>query len=1037
MDGIFRFSLTKGLEYVNPASSTIVGYSPEELYRTPATIVEIVHKEDFPKFKKVLEGFEKHRKQTKPLEIRLLHKDGHPVTVEMVIVPIYDDHGKLIEVEGIIRDITERKSIESILKESEARYHSIFEDSPISLWEEDFSEVKKYIEHLRHSGVHDFNEYFSDHSEEVTKCVSMVKIVDVNNATLKFYEAQDKEKIKRSLNRVLTKRAHDTLREELVAIAEGKTEFEAETTNQTLNGEERNVFLRWSAAPNCEKTLSKVFVSIIDITEHKKMEQALQKSEEMFRSVVENSHDAILIIDNNFQIIYANDECTHLGGYPKDELVGQDFRKFLDNDFKRLVVNRYLRRRNGQDVPSTYDLKIIRKDGTRREAKVKTSIVCDKQNNTRILAQVLDITNQKKIEEERKSFEKRLSALNKYGQSLNMAKTLEEVCQVTLVAMKKTLGFEYASILMVEGKKLRLICHYGYAKQFSLNLPLNGHQGITIRVVKTGRPILIPDVRKEKAYVPGRSGMQSELAVPIKSGNKILGVLNVEGKKLCAFGEEDKKLLGILASHTATALNNLRRRDQFKKLSAGLEYLMKSTTEIINARNMPQRLRVIAKAIQRSGWRRTVISLRDENMEGTDLVTAGLTKAEVRLLMQRKASGNVWRERLGPKFEKYKIGGFYYLPWNDAWIRENVHGVSPKAPLEDATTYAGVPSKLTSEEMVDWHPQDMLYAPLHTPEGKIVGILSMDDPVDGRKPTRESLGPLELFLHQAAMIIEHAQLIEGLKEAREQLETYMSHLEQKVEERTSELRKSQEQLLKAQRMAVIGELAGMVGHDLRNPLTSIAGATYYVKTRCSKMNGKIMEMLELIGKNIEYSNKIINDLLDYSREVKLDLTETDPKQIIAETLSMVTIPDNVQIKNLTQKKPRMRVDLGKLKRAFINIIKNAVDAMPRGGTLTIKAEQTDDAVQFIFSDNGVGMSKDTLNKLWTPLFTTKARGMGFGLPICKRVVEAHGGCILAQSVPRKGTTFTVTVPIESKTETGGEEIWIRPLESSSLMTTKT
>jgi signal transduction histidine kinase len=384
------------------------------------------------------------------------------------------------------------------------------------------------------------------------------------------------------------------------------------------------------------------------------------------------------------------------------------------------------------------------------------------------------------------------------------------------------------------------------------------------------------------------------------------------------------------------------------------------------------------------------------------------------------------------------MGEFYYLPWCDPWIREYVHHVPSGMSPDEATTYAGVPSKLSPETMVDWHPQDMLYAPLRTPEGRVVGILSMDDPIDGQKPTRESLTPLELFLHQAAITIENAQLIENLREARKKLEDYANLLEERVEQRTLELRKSQGQLLKSQRLAVIGELAGMVGHDLRNPLTSIAGAQYFLKKKLSLEAGsKTGEMLELIGKNIDYSNKIINDLLDYSREIELEIVMRTPKSIVDEALSHVEIPKNIQLIDLTENEPQIWIDVDKVKRAFVNIIRNAIEAMPKGGKLTIKSSKIDNKVEITFSDIGIGMAKETLGKIWTPLFTTKAKGMGFGLPICKRFIEAHGGTINANSTRGEGTTFTVTFPLESKLKEGGEKVWVKPLESSLLMTMKT
>ena len=195
--------------------------------------------------------------------------------------------------------------------------------------------------------------------------------------------------------------------------------------------------------------------------------------------------------------------------------------------------------------------------------------------------------------------------------------------------MEETLGFEYASILVVQGRMLKLVSHQGYSKQLSLSLHLDGEEGVTVKAARTRKPVFVPDVKKEKTYVLGRSGMLSELAVPINFGNEVLGVLNVESERPAAFDNDDKKLLEILASHAAIAISNLRRRDQLSKLSNKMKHLMKNTTKTMHVENMNQRLKVIAKAIREFGWRRVVISLRDENLEGTDLVTTGLTEEEI------------------------------------------------------------------------------------------------------------------------------------------------------------------------------------------------------------------------------------------------------------------------------------------------------------------------------------------------------------------------------------------------------------------------
>jgi len=254
------------------------------------------------------------------------------------------------------------------------------------------------------------------------------------------------------------------------------------------------------------------------------------------------------------------------------------------------------------------------------------------------------------------------------------------------------------------------------------------------------------------------------------------------------------------------------------------------------------------------------------------------------------------------------------------------------------------------------------------------------------------------------------------------LKEYSLHLEKLIEEKTRQLKKAQERLLKAERLATIGELASMIGHDLRNPLQSIKNATWYLEKKLdAKRDRRIKEMLELIKRSIEYSNKIVNDLLEYSKELHLERKETTPKSILKEALKLVEIPKNIRIVDLTKNKPKIFVDVQQMKKAFANIVKNAVDAMPKGGKLTIKSEKVNDELQVSFTDTGIGMSKEILERIWTPLFTTKAKGMGFGLPICKRIVEAHGGKIFVKSSVGKGTTFTLTFPIKLEPK---EEMWV-------------
>jgi PAS domain S-box-containing protein len=283
-------------------------------------------------------------------------------------------------------------------------------------------------------------------------------------------------------------------------------------------------------------------------------------------------------------------------------------------------------------------------------------------------------------------------------------------------------------------------------------------------------------------------------------------------------------------------------------------------------------------------------------------------------------------------------------------------------------------------------------------------------------PIRDKDGEIIAALELAVNITERKQLQDKLAE-------YSEKLEKRFEERTLQLKQIQSKLVKSERLAAIGQLAGMVGHDLRNPLTSIKAAMYFLNVKySSKMDPIGKDMLATIDKSIEYSNKIISDLLDFSREIKLEYSKTTPKILLTSTLSLIEIPEKIKINDLTTEILTCNIDTGKMSRVFVNFIKNAFDAMPNGGTLTIISKATEKDLQIIFSDNGSGMTQETLNLLWTPLFTTKAKGMGFGLPICKRIVDAHGGKIDVISTIGKGTQFTITIPIDPNSATIDEKI---------------
>jgi signal transduction histidine kinase len=289
------------------------------------------------------------------------------------------------------------------------------------------------------------------------------------------------------------------------------------------------------------------------------------------------------------------------------------------------------------------------------------------------------------------------------------------------------------------------------------------------------------------------------------------------------------------------------------------------------------------------------------------------------------------------------------------------------------------------------------------------------------------------------------------KNMQKQLKEYSEHLEEKMEERTNQLKKAQEQLLKSERLAAIGEVATMVGHDLRNPLQAITNAVYFLKNSGTTVDSVFTnehyeeyldlvpeptrnefheklakdveirsEMINAIDESIKYADKIVSDLQDFARNTEPEPIEINLESLIQETLSGISIPKNVKISmKHDQRLSKVYVDPNQFRRVFTNLTTNAIQAMENGGTLTISTNKTNGFLEVSFKDTGVGIPKENMKKLFHPLFTTKAKGMGMGLPICKKLVEMHGGTMKVESEIGKGTTVTVKLPITK--ENGGEK----------------
>ncbi len=219
-----------------------------------------------------------------------------------------------------------------------------------------------------------------------------------------------------------------------------------------------------------------------------------------------------------------------------------------------------------------------------------------------------------------------------------------------------------------------------------------------------------------------------------------------------------------------------------------------------------------------------------------------------------------------------------------------------------------------------------------------------------------------------------------------------------------------------ERLVAIGQTAGMIGHDIRNPLQAIVSELYIAKEAIANTphledKALALESINLIEEQTDYISKIISDLQDYARPLKPDYKEVDLAKLVVSVFQTISIPDKIVLKIDVKGFPKIKTDPTLIRRALTNLINNAMQAMPNGGNLQLTAYKIENKAVITVSDTGKGIPEEIKPKLFTPLVTTKAKGQGLGLAVVKRLVEALGGSISFESQEGKGTTFTIQLPL--------------------------
>ncbi len=252
------------------------------------------------------------------------------------------------------------------------------------------------------------------------------------------------------------------------------------------------------------------------------------------------------------------------------------------------------------------------------------------------------------------------------------------------------------------------------------------------------------------------------------------------------------------------------------------------------------------------------------------------------------------------------------------------------------------------------------------------------------------------------------------------LDEYQTHLENLVAKRTAKLESTQEELVKSERLAVLGQLTATVSHELRNPLGAIRPSLYVLRKRIPDADVKLVGVLDRIDRNVQRCDHIVDELLDFTRAKQLELSNIELNTWLRQIINEQEITNDITISlNMSDKDIHLDADINRLRRAIINVVENGCHAMLKeyeideyepNSVLTIETKQDSEFAYLVVADNGCGMTDDIVKKIFVPLFSTKGFGVGLGMPSVQKIIQQHHGEMTVSSKLNMGTTITFKLP---------------------------
>ena len=929
----------------------------------------------------------------------------YAVTVD----PIPGARGEVTGAVHVMSDITERKNAENALRESEQRFRMIAENTGDVIWRLD---------------------------------TATRRFTYISPSILRLRGYTPEEIMSRDIRESLTPGSYEKLRrhvlDRIAAYKAGDASVRIMSQEVEQPHKDGSVLITEVVSTllhDAQGRITEILGVTRDITARKRAEEALRESERRFRVIAENTGDVIWQMDlATMRFTYVSPSVVRLRGYTPEEVMAQPVEASLTPDSLPVMgegIARFFAEREQGNISQLVHTSVVEqpcKNGGIVTTEVVTTVLLDERGNpTGVLGVSRDITERMRAEEALRKSEQRFRATFEdglFGMGLvspegRFLEVNPALCGMLGYSDEEMRGCSFADITHPDDRAASKAAFEslmsGSADSFELEKRyLDRHGRAVWGVVKT-RVLRNPDgsprlLLAQVQDITSRKQAEQELLANqdrLKRAQAVGHIGSWEydpGTRRVWGSEEACRILGMAPATGELPLAAVGH------CIPDWPRVWRSVIEQLNTRGIcdaefilrpvdgsPERsLRVVAELVQgEQGQPARVVGVAEDISERKRTAEV-LRETQERLHLALESSGvGIWDWIITEGKIVWDINTrrlFGLEP--DTEVGEAEHFMRALLPEDRERVYAEL------IHAVQWQSEVDAEFRMAWSDGAIHDIS-----VRG-KVYRDGSG-------QAVRMTGICWDITARKQAEAILRAYSDNLELMVGERTRQLREAQDELVRKEKLAVLGQLAGGIGHELRNPLGVISNAIYFLKLVNSDADETSKEYLNIISSEVYNSQKIISDLLGFARTSQAERSAIALSVLVNEVLMQVTPNKDVHVTlDIPADLPLLSVDAGQMKQVLSNLILNACQAMPGGGVLTVGAQCTGGRIRAWITDTGCGMSPEELARIFEPLYSTKARGIGLGLSVTKNLVEANSGEIFVSSEPGKGSTFSVVLPVQ-------------------------